>query len=94
MQGAISASVPLAGSAGANGLAIEPPPITDLLDIITVWADLSVRLAPASTVDEARVMALAELDHAALVLGRGPALDRLQPDSELNPGGQVCQPNV
>jgi serine/threonine protein kinase/tetratricopeptide (TPR) repeat protein len=51
---------------------------TDLLDIITVWADLRVRLAPAPEAATARGEALAQLDEAAAVLGSGPALERLR----------------
>jgi eukaryotic-like serine/threonine-protein kinase len=51
---------------------------TDLLDIITVWADLRVRLAPASDAGLARREALAQLDQAAALLGSGPALERLR----------------
>ncbi len=51
---------------------------TDLLDIITVWADLRVRLAPATEADAARREALARLDEAATLLGSGPALERLR----------------
>jgi eukaryotic-like serine/threonine-protein kinase len=50
----------------------------DLLDIITVWADLRVRLAPAHEAATARVEALAKLDEAAALLGSGPALERLR----------------
>jgi serine/threonine protein kinase/tetratricopeptide (TPR) repeat protein len=51
---------------------------TDLLDIIAVWADLRVRLAPAAEAAAARGEALARLDEAAAVLGPGPALERLR----------------
>jgi eukaryotic-like serine/threonine-protein kinase len=51
---------------------------TDLLDIVTVWADLRVRLAPAAQTDLARRDALAQLDRAAVVLGSGPGLERLR----------------
>ncbi len=51
---------------------------TDLLDVITVWADLRVRLAPATEADKARREALARLDEVAGRLGPGPALERLR----------------
>ena len=51
---------------------------TDLLDIVTIWADVRVRLSPASDADEARREALAQLDDAAALLGSGPALERLR----------------
>ncbi len=51
---------------------------TDLLDIITIWADLRVRLAPAAEAGEARREALARLDDAAALLGSAPALERLR----------------
>jgi eukaryotic-like serine/threonine-protein kinase len=57
---------------------VEPRIRTDLLDIITVWADLRVRLAPASEAGEARREALARLEDAAALLGSGPALERLR----------------
>jgi tetratricopeptide (TPR) repeat protein len=49
---------------------------TDLLDIVTVWADLRVRLSSAALADHARREALAQLESAARVLGSGPALER------------------
>jgi serine/threonine protein kinase/tetratricopeptide (TPR) repeat protein len=51
---------------------------SDLLDIITVWADLRVRLAPPTEAAAARDEALAQLDEAAAVIGSGPALERLR----------------
>jgi tetratricopeptide (TPR) repeat protein len=51
---------------------------TDLLDIITVWADLRVRLAASAEAGEARLEALAFLDKAASLLGSSPALKRLR----------------
>jgi eukaryotic-like serine/threonine-protein kinase len=51
---------------------------TDLLDIITIWADLHVRLAPAIEAGQARREALAQLDRASVLLGSGPALERLR----------------
>jgi serine/threonine protein kinase/Tfp pilus assembly protein PilF len=51
---------------------------TDLLDFVTVWADLRVRLAPAAEVDEARREALTWLDEAITMLGPSPALVRLR----------------
>jgi serine/threonine protein kinase/tetratricopeptide (TPR) repeat protein len=51
---------------------------TDLLDIVTIWADVRVRLAPASGAGQARREALALLDDAAALLGSGPALERLR----------------
>jgi eukaryotic-like serine/threonine-protein kinase len=57
---------------------IEQTIRTDLLDIITVWADLNVRLAAASENKGAIRESLAQLDQAAGVLGSGPALERLR----------------
>jgi eukaryotic-like serine/threonine-protein kinase len=57
---------------------VEPRIRTDLLDLMTVWADLRVRLAGASEQVEARVEALARLDEVASALGSGPALERLR----------------
>ena len=51
---------------------------TDLLDIITVLADLRLRLAPAAEAGMVRDEALAQLDEAAAVLRPGPALERLR----------------
>ena len=51
---------------------------TDLLDIITIWADVRVRLAPPAEAAEARRDALAQLDDAAALLGSAPALERLR----------------
>ena len=51
---------------------------TDLLDIITVWADLRVRLAPTPQADDARREVLTRLDQAAALLGRSPGLERLR----------------
>jgi serine/threonine protein kinase/tetratricopeptide (TPR) repeat protein len=73
----------------ARGLLLDPIPRrrepdveqrirTDLLDIITIWADLQVRLASTSEAVEARREALARLDEAAARLGSGPALERLR----------------
>jgi serine/threonine protein kinase/tetratricopeptide (TPR) repeat protein len=50
----------------------------DLLDIITVLADLHVRLAPAAEAARSRGEALAQLDLAAAMLGPGPAMERLR----------------
>jgi eukaryotic-like serine/threonine-protein kinase len=51
---------------------------TDLIDIITVWADVRVRVAPAGEEEEARREALAWLDQAAGTIGSGPSLERLR----------------
>jgi serine/threonine protein kinase/Tfp pilus assembly protein PilF len=51
---------------------------TDLLDFVTVWADLRVRLAPPPQADTARCEALRWLDEAIELLGPGPALVRLR----------------
>jgi eukaryotic-like serine/threonine-protein kinase len=51
---------------------------TDLLDIVTVWADLRVRVARTAEADDARREALTRLDQAAALIGRGPALERLR----------------
>jgi serine/threonine protein kinase/Flp pilus assembly protein TadD len=51
---------------------------TDLLDFVTIWADLHVRLAPATQADEARREALRWLDEAIDLLGPSPALVRLR----------------
>ncbi len=50
----------------------------DLLDIITIWADLRVRLAGGSEARQARRDALNLLDEATALLGTGPALERLR----------------
>jgi eukaryotic-like serine/threonine-protein kinase len=63
---------------GRPALEIDPTIRADLLDVVTVWADLSVRLAPPETADEARRAALERLDEAARLLGPGAALDRLR----------------
>jgi serine/threonine protein kinase len=57
---------------------VEPTIRADLLDVVTVWADLSVRLAPPGEADEARAEALRRLDDADALLGPGAALDRLR----------------
>jgi serine/threonine protein kinase/Flp pilus assembly protein TadD len=74
----------------ARTLLVEGPPAnprrrdvertirTDLLDFVTVWADLRVRLAPASKADIARREALVRLDEAIALLGPSPALGRLR----------------
>jgi serine/threonine protein kinase/Tfp pilus assembly protein PilF len=51
---------------------------TDLLDFVTVWADLRVRLAPEAEADNARREALTWLDEAITILGPGPAVVRLR----------------
>ncbi len=51
---------------------------TDLLDFVTVWADLRVRLAPEGEADEARREALHWLAEAEALLGPSPALDRVR----------------
>jgi tetratricopeptide (TPR) repeat protein len=51
---------------------------TDLLDFVTVWADLHVRLAPEAEIDNARREALKWLDEAIDRLGPTPALVRLR----------------
>jgi tetratricopeptide (TPR) repeat protein len=68
----------LAPILGRSEPGLEQAIRTDLLDIITVWADLRVRLAPAAEAVAARGEALAQLDEAAAVLGSGPALERLR----------------
>ncbi|MBV8313750.1 MAG: tetratricopeptide repeat protein [Planctomycetaceae bacterium] len=50
----------------------------DLLDVVTVWADLRVRLVPEAESEEARRDALRQLDEAEALLGPSPALDRLR----------------
>jgi serine/threonine protein kinase/Tfp pilus assembly protein PilF len=51
---------------------------TDLLDFVTVWADLHVRLAPANEAETAHRDALRWLDEAIDLLGPSPALVRLK----------------
>jgi eukaryotic-like serine/threonine-protein kinase len=68
----------LAPIPGRSELEIEQAIRTDLLDIITVWADLNVRLATASETKGAIRESLAQLDEAAGILGSGPALERLR----------------
>ena len=51
---------------------------TDLLDFVTVWADLLVRLAPPGETVAARREALHRLDEADALLGPSPALDRVR----------------
>jgi serine/threonine protein kinase/tetratricopeptide (TPR) repeat protein len=51
---------------------------TDLLDFVTVWSDLRVRLAPAAEAEAARREALLWLDEAIALLGPRPALVRLR----------------
>jgi tetratricopeptide (TPR) repeat protein len=51
---------------------------TDLLDFVTVWADLRVRLAPEAQGDDARREALKWLNEAIDLLGPSPALIRLR----------------
>jgi eukaryotic-like serine/threonine-protein kinase len=63
---------------GRSETELEQTIRTDLLDIVTVWADIRVRLATAAEADTARVEALSQLDEAAAVLGSGPALERLR----------------
>jgi tetratricopeptide (TPR) repeat protein len=50
----------------------------DLLDFVTVWADLRVRLAPEAQADDARREALKWLDEAIGLLGPSPALIRVR----------------
>ena len=71
-------SLLLAPIPGRSEPEIEQTIRTDLLDIITVWADLNVRLAAASETESAIRESLAQLDQAAGVLGSGPALERLR----------------
>jgi eukaryotic-like serine/threonine-protein kinase len=49
---------------------------TDLLELAVVWADLRVRLASKSEVDEARREAWRVLDQAEAICGPSPALNR------------------
>ncbi len=71
-------AVLLAPIPGRSEPQLEQTIRTDLLDIITVLADLRVRLAPAAEAAQARGESLAQLDEAAAVLGSGPALERLR----------------
>ncbi len=68
----------LAPIPGRSEPSLEQMIRTDLLDIITVRADLRVRLAPAADAARVRGEALAELDEAAAMLGSGPALQRVR----------------
>jgi eukaryotic-like serine/threonine-protein kinase len=72
-RGLLLASVP-----GRHEPEVERRIRNDLLDIMTIWADLRVRLAPASEAVQARREALAQLDRAAALLGSSPALERLR----------------
>jgi serine/threonine protein kinase/Flp pilus assembly protein TadD len=49
---------------------------TDFLDLVILWADLHVRLAPAGAADAARCDALQALEEAEAVLGPSRALAR------------------
>jgi tetratricopeptide (TPR) repeat protein len=67
---------------------------TDLLDFVTVWADLRVRLAPAGAADEARREALQRLDEAEILLGPSASLDRVRREcaEALGLAGSLPQP--
>jgi tetratricopeptide (TPR) repeat protein len=66
--------------AGLRDPELERTIRTDLLDFVTVWADLSVRLAPIGEADRARREALQRLDEAEALLGPSVSLDRLRRD--------------
>lgn len=76
--------------AGRTETEIEQSIHTDLLDLILVWADLRVRLAPAAESDAARNEALRVLDEAASLLGPSPALAR---DRARLAGQEQAQPD-
>jgi serine/threonine protein kinase/Flp pilus assembly protein TadD len=74
---------PLAGSGQGQGPGqaqeeIEPAIRTDLLDVVTVCADLRVRLAPPGELEPARREALQWTGEAVALLGSSPSIERLR----------------
>ncbi len=67
-------------TSSARDDAVERSIRTDLLDFVTVWADLRVRLTPGGgeEADRARREVLKRLDEAIELLGPSPALVRLR----------------
>ena len=66
---------------------------TDLLDIVTVWAELRVQLSPDVDVAEARREALAQLDRAAALLGPGPRWNAFAAIMR-KPSGSLPRPSI
>jgi eukaryotic-like serine/threonine-protein kinase len=64
---------PISGRSETN---IERGIRADLLDFVLAWADLRVRSAPPTELDEARHEAVRVLDEANALLGPSPAIDR------------------